>query len=58
VARAYVALGDADAAFRWLARGFGERAGTMRTIKVSPAFDALHADPRWAPLLRRMGLDP
>ena len=58
VARAYVALGDADAAFRWLARGFDERAGAMRTIKVSPAFDALHADPRWAPLLRRMGLDP
>jgi TolB-like protein/DNA-binding SARP family transcriptional activator len=58
VARAYVALGDADAAFRWLARGFGERAGGMRTIKVNPAFDALHADPRWAPLLRRMGLEP
>jgi TolB-like protein/DNA-binding SARP family transcriptional activator len=58
VARAYVALGDVDASFRWLARGFGERAGSMRTIKVNSAFDPLHADPRWAPLLRRMGLEP
>src|SRR5205807_638920 len=47
-----------DAAFRWLARGFAERAGTMRTIKVSAAFNPLHSDARWAPLLRRMGLEP
>jgi tetratricopeptide (TPR) repeat protein len=58
VARAYVALGDADAAFRWLSRGVVEHAGAMRTIKVSPAFDPLHADPRWVPLLRRIGLEP
>ena len=58
VARAYVALGDADAAFRWLERGLDERAAQMRTVKVTPAFDPLHADPRWAALLRRMGLEP
>jgi TolB-like protein/Tfp pilus assembly protein PilF len=58
VARAYVALGDGEAAFLWLSRGFTEHAGTMQTIKVSPAFDPLHADARWAPLLSRMGLEP
>ncbi len=58
MAKAYVALHDWDAAFRWLERGFSERAAQMRTIKVSPAFDPLHSDRRWAPLLRRIGLEP
>ena len=58
IAKAYVALHDADAAFAWLERGYRERAAQMRTIGVTPAFDPLHADPRWAPLLRRIGLEP
>jgi len=58
VAKAYVALNDPDAAFAWLERGYDERAAQMRTIKVTPAFDPLHADARWVPLLRRIGLDP
>ncbi len=57
VAKAYVALGDADAAFRWLERGIDERAAQMRTIDVAPAFDPLRADRRWARLLRRVGLE-
>ena len=57
VARAYVALGDADAAFRWLERGYAERAGAMRSINATPAFDALHADPRWTSLLRRLRIE-
>ena len=58
VAKAYVALGDANAAFSWLERGYDERAAQMRGIKVSPAFDALHTDPRWVNLLRRMNVEP
>jgi hypothetical protein len=58
MAKAYVALNDADAAFAWLERGYGERAAQMRTIKVTPDFDSLHADPRWLRLLRRIGLEP
>jgi len=58
MAKAYVALNDADAAFGWLERGYAERAAQMRTIKVTPGFDPLHADERWAPLLRRIGLEP
>ena len=56
VAKAYVGLGDADAAFRWLERGYAERAAQMRTIEVTPAFDPVHADPRWARLLGRMAI--
>ena len=39
-------------------RGVEERAAQMRTVGVTPAFDPLHADPRWAPLLRSVGLGP
>ena len=56
VAKAYTALGDADAAFRWLERGAEERAGAMEAINVTPSFDPLHADRRWPQLLERLGL--
>jgi hypothetical protein len=55
-AAAYAGLGDADSAFRWLDRGVEERAAFMDGLAVAPAFAALHADPRWARLLRRMRL--
>lgn len=58
VAMAYVGLGDADAAFQWLDRAYAEHAAFMDGIKATQAFDPLHADPRWARLLRRMGLEP
>jgi hypothetical protein len=58
MAKAYVALNDEDSAFAWLERGHDERAAQMRTIKVTRGFDPLHANPRWVPLLRRIGLEP
>lgn len=58
MAKAYVALNDADAAFAWLERGYDDRAAQMRTLKVTPGFDRLHADARWGPRLRRIGLEP
>jgi tetratricopeptide (TPR) repeat protein len=58
IAMAFAGLGDRDAAFRWLERGYEERASFMVGIKVERAFDALHGDPRWPRLLRRMGLEP
>jgi TolB-like protein/DNA-binding SARP family transcriptional activator len=56
IAMAYTGLGDLDAAFRWLEHGYERRAPFMHAIKVMPAFDPLHADPRWGRLLRRMNL--
>ena len=58
VAMAYVGLEDADAAFRWLDRGYEERGSFMDGIKVTAAFAPLHSDPRWHRLLRRMGHEP
>lgn len=56
IAVAYAGLGDTDAAFHWLEQAITERAATMDTIAISIAFTSLHSDPRWAALLRRMGL--
>jgi hypothetical protein len=49
-------LGDKDAAFRWLERAYGEHASFMDGLKVTPAFDGLHSDPRFTALLERMHL--
>ena len=57
IAMAHAGLGDVDEAFRWLERGYAERAAFMDGVKITPAFDTLHGDARWASLLRQMGLD-
>ena len=51
----YIALGERDSAFAWL-----ERARVARDLpadlKVDPAFDPIREDPRFAVLLRALGL--
>jgi len=54
VACAYAGLGDHDAAFAWLERGFEQRAAQMNCIKVAPALAGLREDARFAALLSRM----
>ena len=54
IALAYAGLGDKDAAFRWLERAYDERASFMDGLKVTPGFDVLRSDPRFAALLKRM----
>lgn len=51
-------LGDRDAAFQWLGKAYQERLLTMPNIKVAPGFRSLHGDPRFADLVRRVGLPP
>ncbi len=58
IAMAYAGLGDVNEAFRWLERGIEQRGSLMDGLKVTPAFEPLHHDNRWAPLLQRMGLVP
>jgi TolB-like protein/Flp pilus assembly protein TadD len=58
IAMAWTGLGDRDAAFGWLERGYTERGSFMDGVKVTPAFGPLHGDPRWPQLLRRMRLGP
>jgi serine/threonine protein kinase/tetratricopeptide (TPR) repeat protein len=52
----YAGLGEKDRAFELLERGREERSGSMAYIKVDPFWDNLRSDPRYADLLRRMGL--
>jgi TolB-like protein/Tfp pilus assembly protein PilF/predicted Ser/Thr protein kinase len=54
VAQDYARLGDKDKAFFWLERCYEERVGLM-VLQVEPALDSLHADPRFADLVRRVG---
>jgi adenylate cyclase len=56
VAVAYGWLGDKDEAFRWLERDFAAHDFYLVFLKVDPAFDPLRNDPRFASLLRRIGL--
>jgi eukaryotic-like serine/threonine-protein kinase len=55
VAQDYARLGDKDKALYWLNRCYEEGAG-MNFVKFDPAFNSLHSDPRFADLLKRMGL--
>jgi DNA-binding winged helix-turn-helix (wHTH) protein/TolB-like protein len=56
MARIYTELGDKDQAFAWLERAYEERNNLMIFLKVAPFFESLQADPRFADLLRRIGL--
>jgi len=58
IAAVYVALGDKEEAFRWLERAFDEHSAPMFYLACHPIFRALRSDPRFADLLRRMGVDP
>jgi hypothetical protein len=58
IAAVYVALGEKDEAFRWLDRAVEEHSGSFYSYMFCPEFRALRSDPRFADLLRRIGLDP
>ena len=55
--QAYVGLGDYDQAFVWFDRAYEEKSNILQWIKVEPFPDAMRNDPRFADLLRRVGLD-
>jgi adenylate cyclase len=57
IASVYVALGRNDEAFRWLERAFNEHSANLYTFAFHPEFRALRSDPRFADLLRRIGID-
>jgi TolB-like protein/DNA-binding winged helix-turn-helix (wHTH) protein/Tfp pilus assembly protein PilF len=57
VAGAYARVGDKENAFKWLDTSFQDREGQDITlVGWLPDFKSLHADPRFADLLTRMGL--
>jgi len=53
---AYLGLGDKEQAFAWMERAYQERSNLLQFLKVHPFFDPLRSDPRFANLVRRVGL--
>ena len=54
-ATAYAGLGDADRTFEWLEKACQTRAGRVHEL-ATPVYDKFREDPRYAELLKRVGL--
>jgi eukaryotic-like serine/threonine-protein kinase len=52
----YAGLGDKDEAFRFLEKSYQEHSAALPYLAVDPFWYGMHSDPRFAALLRRMGL--
>lgn len=53
---AYLGLGDNQQALAWLELAYKEHSMILQYVKVHPFFDPLRNDPRFADLVRRVGL--
>jgi serine/threonine-protein kinase len=56
VATIHVGLGERDQAFEWLERALKERAYGLVFLPTDPRFDPVRGDPRFAAVMRRVGL--
>jgi TolB-like protein len=53
---AYLGLGDNEQAFYWLEQAYKEQSNILQFLKTHPYFDPIRGDPRFADLVRRVGL--
>jgi TolB-like protein/DNA-binding winged helix-turn-helix (wHTH) protein/Tfp pilus assembly protein PilF len=58
MAMIYTGLGEKDQAFAWLEKAYADRSWRLPFLNVEPRFDGLRPDPRFADLVRRVGLEP
>ena len=58
IAMIYAGLGDKDQAFEWLNKAFEARSEHLTWLKVDARMNTLRGDPRFAELMRRVGLTP
>ncbi|HYR74716.1 MAG TPA: tetratricopeptide repeat protein [Pyrinomonadaceae bacterium] len=58
VALIYAGLGDRENALSWLARAVEQHDLFLAWMNVEPMFDSVRADPRFADLVKRIGLKP
>lgn len=56
IALIYTGLGEKEQAFAWLEKAYEQRHPYLILIKVEPVFDSLRSDPRFAELMRKVGL--
>src|SRR5262249_34991079 len=53
-----IRLGRTDEAFHWLEKAYDARNPLMPNMKMEPFLDPIRSDPRYADLMRRIGLPP
>jgi tetratricopeptide (TPR) repeat protein len=56
IAEVHACRGEADQAFVWLGRAYDRHDSDLAYLKPAPFLATLHGDPRWAELLRKVGL--
>ncbi|MBV8906364.1 MAG: tetratricopeptide repeat protein [Acidobacteriia bacterium] len=56
LATIYIGLGERNAAFDMLSKAYEDRSAGLVYLKVDPVFDPISSDPRFADLVRRIGL--
>jgi TolB-like protein/Tfp pilus assembly protein PilF len=54
----YVGMDEKEQAFLWLEKAYEERTNSFAYLKVQATWDPLRSDPRFAALVRRIGLLP
>ncbi len=54
----YAQLGEREKTLALLEAGLSQRAPGLLFIQADPAFDSLHADPRYRSIIQRVGLPP
>jgi len=54
----YAQLGNREKTLALLEEGYRQRSPQILWIQCDPAYDFLHADPRWRSLILRIGLSP
>jgi eukaryotic-like serine/threonine-protein kinase len=52
----YSLLDEKDEAFKWLEKAYQERSSKLTDLKIDPDFDTLRFDPRFAALVKKIGL--
>jgi len=56
IAGIYAALGQSEPAFEWLNKAYEQHDLQLVSLKVDPTLDGVRSDPRFADLVRRVGL--
>ena len=56
IASSYAEFGDKEQAFRWLNTAYQEHDLGLACMKTNPIFDSIRSDPRFAELVRKVGL--
>ena len=58
IAASYAELGDSERAFEWLNIAYQEHDEWLLSLRTERSFDPIRSDPRFAELMRKVGLPP